>query len=31
MKLYSIYDKALQIDPNYTVALNNKGDALYQS
>ena len=24
------FDKALQIDPNDTVALNNKGDALYQ-
>ena len=23
------YDKALQVDPNYTDALNNKGDALY--
>ena len=28
MKLIQYYDKALQIDPNYTHALNNKGSAL---
>ena len=28
MKLYRYFDKALQIDPNDTDALNSKGDAL---
>ena len=30
MKLYRYFDKALQIDPNDTDALNNKGNALYE-